>query len=90
MGAEHPINIGGIGGGAAVTIKVAMLSRSDHDWAEIDYCFFAQVVTRERLVDFEPSCGNILILSGVGPAAIEMGLIEPSDPQTTVRIQADE
>ena len=49
-----------------------MLSLSDDDWAEIDY-FFAQVSVEEKLVDFKPTCGNIL--SGVGPAAIEMGLI---------------
>lgn len=85
VGAGHPLNIDGIGGGAAVTTKVAMLSRSDHDWAEIDY-FFAQVAVTERLVDFKPTCGNIL--SGVGPAAIEMGLIAPSDPETPVRIHA--
>ena len=68
VGAGHPLNIDGIGGGAAVTTKVAMLSQSDHDWAGIDY-FFAQVAVAERLVDFKPTCGNIL--SGVGPAAIE-------------------
>jgi len=85
VGAGHPLNIDGIGGGAAVTTKVAMLSRSDHEWAEIDY-FFAQVAVKERLVDFKPTCGNIL--SGVGPAAIEMGLVETSDLETKVRIHA--
>ncbi len=85
VGAGHPLNIDGIGGGAAVTTKVAMLSRSNHDWAEIDY-FFAQVAVKERLVDFKPTCGNIL--SAVGPAAIEMGLIEPRDLETVVRIHA--
>ncbi len=85
VGAGHPNNIDGLGGGVAVTTKVAMLSRSDHDWADVDY-FFAQVAVDQRLVDFKPSCGNIL--SGVGPAAIEMGLIEPLDPETTVRIRA--
>ena len=84
-GAGHPNNIDGIGGGVAVTTKVAMLSTSDHDKADIDY-FFAQVAVDECLVDFKPTCGNIL--SGVGPAAIEMGLIEPTDPETTVRIRA--
>ncbi len=73
VGAGHPLNIDGIGGGAAVTTKVAMLSRSDDDWADIDY-FFAQVSVEEEFVDFKPTCGNIL--SGVGPAAIEMGLID--------------
>ena len=85
VGAGHPINIDGIGGGAAVTTKVAMLSRSEHERADIDY-FFAQVAVKERLVDFKPTCGNIL--SGVGPAAIEMGLIEATDPETTIRIHA--
>ncbi len=85
VGAGHPLNIDGIGGGAAVTTKVAMLSRSDDDWADIDY-FFAQVSVEDRLVDYKPTCGNIL--SGVGPAAIEMGLIEPSDAVTTINILA--
>ena len=42
LGSGHPLNIDGVGGGNAVTTKVAMLSKSDDDWADIDY-FFAQV-----------------------------------------------
>jgi len=85
VGSGHPLNIDGIGGGNAVTTKVAMLSRSDHDWADIDY-FFAQVSVEDRTVDFKPTCGNIL--SGVGPAAIEMGLIDAVDDETAVKIHA--
>jgi 2-methylaconitate cis-trans-isomerase PrpF len=85
VGAGHPINIDGIGGGVAVTTKVAMLSRSDDPWADVDY-FFAQVAVEERLVDFKPTCGNIL--GGVGPAAIEMGLVPAQDGETRVRIRA--
>lgn len=85
VGSGHPLNIDGIGGGNAVTTKVAMLSRSKDDWADIDY-FFAQVSVEDRTVDFKPTCGNIL--SGVGPAAIEMGLIAPSEDETTVNIHA--
>ena len=85
VGSGHPLNIDGIGGGNAVTTKVAMLSRSDDDWADIDY-FFAQVSVADKLVDFKPTCGNIL--TGVGPAALEMGLIDPAGPQTDVRIRA--
>ncbi|MEN8895037.1 MAG: PrpF domain-containing protein, partial [Yoonia sp.] len=84
-GSGHPLNIDGIGGSNAVTTKVAMLSKSDDDWADIDY-FFAQVSVEDRTVDFKPTCGNIL--SGVGPAAIEMGLMAPTDAQTTVNIRA--
>lgn len=85
VGSGHALNIDGIGGGAAVTTKVAMLSRSDDDWADVDY-FFAQVSVEEQLVDFKPTCGNIL--TGVGPAAIEMGLISGQDGETTVKIHA--
>jgi len=85
IGAGHPLNIDGIGGGAAVTTKVAMLSHSEDAWADIDY-FFAQVSVEEKLVDFKPTCGNIL--SGVGPAAIEMGLIDAQDGETSINIRA--
>ena len=85
LGSGHSLNIDGIGGGNAVTTKVAMLSRSDDDWADVDY-FFAQVSVDDRKVDFKPTCGNIL--SGVGPAAIEMGLVKPMEGTTTVRIRA--
>ena len=84
VGAGHPLNIDGIGGSNAVTNKVAMLSRSNDSDADIDY-FFAQVGVTEKMVDFKPTCGNIL--SGVGPAAIEMGLMPACDPETSVRIR---
>lgn len=85
LGAGHSLNIDGIGGGAAVTTKVAILSKSAENWADIDY-FFAQVSVEERRVDFKPTCGNIL--SGVGPAAIEMGLVEPMGDETEIRVRA--
>ncbi len=85
VGSGHPLNIDGIGGGAAVTAKVAMLSRSEDDWADVDY-FFAQASVEDRLVDFKPTCGNILV--GVGPAAIEMGLVPVQGDITEVRIRA--
>lgn len=85
IGSGHKLNIDGIGGGAAVTTKVAMLSRASDDWADVDY-FFAQVSVEDRLVDFKPTCGNIL--SGVGPAALEMGLVEPLGDVTEIKINA--
>lgn len=85
VGSGHPLNIDGIGGGNAVTTKVAMLSKSSDDWADIDY-FFAQVSVEDRTVDFKPTCGNIL--TGVGPAAIEMGLMSATGTETTVKIRA--
>jgi 2-methylaconitate cis-trans-isomerase PrpF len=80
VGSGHPLNIDGIGGGNAVTTKVAMLSKSEDDWADIDY-FFAQVSVEDNQVDFKPTCGNIL--AGVGPAAVEMGLA--TGPEVRIR-----
>ncbi|MBT8361556.1 MAG: 4-oxalomesaconate tautomerase, partial [Deltaproteobacteria bacterium] len=85
VGSGHPFNIDGIGGGTTVTTKVAMLSKSEDEWADIDY-FFAQVSVEDRLVDFKPTCGNIL--SGVAPAALEMGLIVAEGDETIVKIRA--
>lgn len=85
VGSGHPLNIDGIGGGNAVTTKVAMLSKSQNHWADVDY-FFGQVGVENRQVDYKPSCGNIL--SGVGPASIEMGLVPAEDGVTTVKILA--
>ena len=85
VGAGHPLNIDGVGGGATVTTKVAMLSPSDDAWADVDY-FFAQVSVEDRLVDFKPTCGNILV--GVGPAAIEMGIVDAQGEETEVKIRA--
>ncbi|MFN3938094.1 MAG: 4-oxalomesaconate tautomerase [Gemmobacter sp.] len=85
VGSGHRLNIDGIGGGDAVTTKVAMLSRSEAPDCDVDY-FFAQVSVLGGLVDYKPTCGNIL--AGVGPAALEMGLIAPQGETTKVRIRA--
>jgi len=84
MGAGHPLNIDGLGGGNPVATKTAMLSRAASEGADIDY-FFAQVAVDKPMVDYAPTCGNIL--SGVGPAAVELGLISPQDGTATVRIR---
>ena len=85
VGSGHPLNIDGIGGGNAVTTKVAMLSKSNDEWADIDY-FFAQVSVEDRLVDYKPTCGNIM--TAVGPAALEMGLMPVCDGVAEVKIRA--
>lgn len=84
MGAGSPLQVDGIGGGQPTTSKVAMLSPSEHEWADVDY-FFAQVHAEKAEVDFSPSCGNIL--AGVGPAALEMGLMAADGNVTPVKIR---
>lgn len=87
MGATDPAQIDGVGGATSLTNKVAILSSSGHPWADIDY-LFAQVNVGRATVDWQPTCGNTL--AGVGPAAIEYGLVAPqaNTNKTTVKIRA--
>src|SRR5258707_3244123 len=73
----------GSGGSNTLTSKVAIVSRSQREGADVDY-LFAQVSVTEALVDTKPNCGNML--AGVGPFAIEAGLVRPQNPTTMVRI----
>lgn len=83
MGSGHPLEIDGIGGGNALTSKVAMINRSARPDADVDY-LFAQVNVEKPLVDTAPNCGNML--AAVGPYAIEQGLVQASDPETRLTI----
>ena len=83
MGSPDPRQIDGIGGGDPLTSKVAILSPSTRDDADVDYLFL-QVFVDQALVSDAQGCGNIL--AAVGPAAIERGLVAVSGETTPVRI----
>jgi 4-oxalomesaconate tautomerase len=83
MGSPDNRQIDGIGGADPLTSKVAIVSKSSRPDADIDYLFL-QVVVNEARVDTNQNCGNIL--AGVGPFAIEQGLVAADDPVTKVRI----
>lgn len=83
MGSPDPNQIDGIGGADPLTSKVAILSPSSRDDADVDYLFLQVFVDEPRVSDAQ-GCGNIL--AGVGPAAIERGLVAASDDETPVRI----
>lgn len=83
IGASDLLQVDGVGGGSTLTSKVAIVSRSSQSDCQLDY-LFAQVGVGQNSVDTRPNCGNML--SGVVPFAIEQGLIEPEDGQTTVRV----
>jgi 2-methylaconitate cis-trans-isomerase PrpF len=83
MGSGHELQVDGIGGGHPLTSKVAIVGPSKRAGADVDY-LFAQVNVNNRTVDTSPNCGNML--SGVGPFAIEAGLVPASDGRTMVRI----
>ncbi len=83
MGSGHLLQIDGIGGGNPLTSKVAIVGPASRPEADVDY-LFAQVDVVSRSVDTSPNCGNLL--AGVGPFAIEAGLVRPKGERTTVRI----
>src|SRR3954464_1051114 len=83
MGSPHPLQVDGLGGANTLTSKVAIVSRSQQPGADVDY-LFAQVSVTDAFVDTRPNCGNML--AGVGPFAIEAGLVKPGERETLVRI----
>ena len=84
MGSPDPKQIDGVGGGHPLTSKVAIVSRSDDPDIDVDY-LFVQVVVDQPAVSTKQTCGNLL--AGVGPFAVERGLVSAGDPTTTVRIR---
>ena len=83
MGSPDARQIDGVGGADPLTSKVAIVSRSARPGIDVDY-LFAQVSVDKPFVDVTPNCGNML--AGVGPFAIERGLVAAQNPVTPVRI----
>jgi 4-oxalomesaconate tautomerase len=84
MGSPDARQVDGIGGAHPLTSKVAIVSRAVEAGADIDF-LFAQVGIDKPMVDTTPNCGNIL--AGVGPFAIERGLIEAGEATTRVKVR---
>jgi 4-oxalomesaconate tautomerase len=83
MGSGHPLQIDGLGGAHPLASKVAVVSPSERADADIDYLFLQFGVDSATVTD-QQNCGNIL--AGVGPFAVERGLIAPAGEYTTTRI----
>ncbi len=83
MGTPDPRQIDGIGGAHPLTSKVAVVSRSAREDADVDYLFL-QVGVAEAFVTDRQNCGNLL--AGVGPFAVERGLVSAAGERTSVRI----
>jgi 4-oxalomesaconate tautomerase len=83
MGSPDMRQIDGVGGAHPLTSKVAVISKSKRDDADVDYLFLQVVVDKAEVSDSQ-NCGNIL--AGVGPWAIENGFVAAKDGVTPVRI----
>ncbi len=84
MGTPDPRQIDGIGGAHPLTSKVAIVGPAEDPAADVDYLFL-QVGVDLATVSDRQTCGNLL--AGVGPFAVERGLVVPGDGRTSVRVR---
>ena len=83
MGSPDVLQIDGLGGARLITSKMAIIRRSDRGDADVDYTFAQVNPARDQIV-YTSNCGNIS--AGVGPFAIDAGLVSATQPVTVVRI----
>jgi 4-oxalomesaconate tautomerase len=83
MGSPDVRQVDGVGGAHPLTSKVAVISLSMRADADVDYLFLQVVVDRAEVSDSQ-NCGNIL--AGIGPWAVENGLVPAAGATTPVRI----
>ncbi len=83
MGSPDPRQIDGMGGADPLTSKVAVVKKSEREGIDVDYLFL-QVFVDQAIVTDAQNCGNIL--AGVGPFAIERGLVAATGDETRVAI----
>jgi 4-oxalomesaconate tautomerase len=83
MGSPDKRQIDGVGGAHPLTSKVAIIKKSNRPGVDVDY-LFVQVFVDEAKTTTSQNCGNIL--AGVGPFAIEKGLVQAQDGETVVTV----
>jgi 4-oxalomesaconate tautomerase len=83
MGTPDDRQIDGIGGAHPLTSKVAVVAPASDSRADIEYLFL-QLGVGDRRVSDRQNCGNLL--AGVGPFALERGLISATGESATTRI----
>ena len=83
MGSPDMLQIDGLGGSRLITSKMAIIKRSSRPDADVDYTY-AQVNPERDQIVYTSNCGNIS--AGVGPFAIDSGLVAANAPMTAVRI----
>jgi 2-methylaconitate cis-trans-isomerase PrpF len=78
--------IDGVGGATSTTSKVAVISPSSRPGVDVDYTF-VQVAVGQNAVDFSGNCGNMC--SGVGPFALQEGLVQVKPGDKTVGLSSN-
>lgn len=83
FGSPDKRQIDGLGGADPLTSKVAIISPSGRPDCDVDYTFGAVDLT-EPIIDYRGNCGNLS--AGVGPFALDEGLVKADQGDTLVRI----
>lgn len=86
MGSPDELQIDGMGGANPKTSQVAVVKKSSHYGIDVDYLFL-QVELEKSVVTTPENCGEIL--AGVGPFAIERGLVTAHEGETSVAINIE-
>lgn len=73
--------IDGVGGASTTTSKVAVVEQSNRPDVDVEYTF-VQVAPDQPRVDMTGNCGNIA--SGVGPFALDEGIVRAAPGQSEV------
>lgn len=83
MGNPDPKQIDGMGGTVSSNNKIVIVWKSEEPDVDIEY-LVGQVIVGANQVDYKSNCGNMT--AAVGPYAVEEGMVEITEPITTVRM----
>jgi len=83
MGSPDPKQIDGLGGTVSSNNKIVVVWRSEDKSADIEY-LVGQVIVGKNQVDYKSNCGNMT--AAVPAFAVEEGLVDITEPVTTVRL----
>ena len=83
MGDPDPKQIDGLGGTVSSNNKNVVVWKSDKPGVDVEY-LVGQVIVGKSQVDYKSNCGNMT--AAVAPFAVEEGLVEITEPVTTVRL----
>lgn len=84
MGNPDPKHIDGLGGTVSSNNKIVIVWKSEEPGIDVEY-LVGQVIVGKSQVDFKSNCGNMT--AAVGPFAVEEGLVEITEPITTVHMR---
>lgn len=83
MGSPDPKQIDGMGGTVSSNNKIVIVWKSELPNVDIEY-LVGQVIVGKKQVDYKSNCGNMT--AATAPFAVEEGLVEITEPITTVRM----